>query len=85
MKNVLVICRDYKSVKREMNKWIGRLPDKVKLTEQTIEFADYRFIFRTYDDKEKVMGLAVNGFWVDEPAELPDEMRALLHNTIRGK
>ena len=84
MKRILVICKDYKKVKSEMDrisKEYEQLCPIVKLIDRTIKVPkfDYLFIFKTIRDyPERIMGIEVNQVWYDESAEVPMEMMEYL-------
>jgi hypothetical protein len=88
MRNILVICKDYASIKKEISifnaydkKYCGIA--KINVTQKFVELGDNRFVFVTKDEKEKkVMGLFLSGFWVvGEP--LPSDLMALIYTRIR--
>ena len=84
MKTILVICKDYRKVKSEMDriyKEYESLCPIVNLTERTINVPKmgYLFIFKTIRDyPERIMGIEVNQVWYDESAEIPVEMMEYL-------
>ncbi len=91
MEQILVICKDYREIKSEMNrisKEYEQFRPFVKLTDRTIKVPkiDYLFIFKAIGDyPEKIMGITINQFWYDESTEIPEEMMEYLKAHIRKK